>query len=1090
MVTVKKVKHGSSADEPQDVFKDVTYFIVGDVSQDVINLLDQHGAKRDLYLSDIVSHVIADSTKPDEYSEAKELFERPVVTSQWVILSVKCGTQLPKELFALEGRLFSGLRVCPHQLEAEDAKALWGMVTYHGGHCQMALDNFTTHLVTSSTWGEKYEAAMQHSDLVKVVTPDWFTDSIRHKEQVEESVYHPRLLLRPKPDTPPRLQMPPVSEGAMMMGVRGMEPMDISPIPGAVPFLPGHSPGPAPRRKSSSSDELYRTNGSRPGTPSAKEALARMVSNRLHANTKPDIPDMPVPRSGLSPIMPQGLHSVSPGAQSGSVPPMSAAGLLGMPSGMGMPASGPSHASLGPGMLGQPGMAPTSMGMVHPGVPPPQQAMSGSGMPHPGMSLPVSVPHPTSEGGMTSGGMPSGGMGVPPVPTSMHMPMSGAGMTPHHPPPHPQPPFPPAPPHPHPHPPPPQAPHPPSPSGGPEGAGGREENNGVRTLRNITNNGTSPPAARPSPPVKINQMLGLGGQARPPPPAYPYPPQSPGTQQPALPPPHQPPPVPHFDFFGHEAPDSIPPDQCLLGCVFFVCDYQRSMGADEVSTWCKGLCWGTRVYVGVPGSMLLGYQGLCCWGTRVYVFGVPGSMLLGYQGLCFPDAKETLTDIIDQYGARVSPVYCEAVTHVLCCDQTMDLIKTKALEDEKRMVTAFWLNDCLMQKKMQPPWQALHIPLIFTGEKPCKNQIISITNFMGEERKRVKQMICAIGAKYTGYMTRTNSVLVCKRPGGMKFEKAKEWRVPVVNVQWLSDLVLGEMEALRLPVQMRYLQVGHARDFCADLTRGWQWMKGWKRPIRVSKETLQKTSQLPKKTVKTEADTTTNTSEPPAKKPKTDEDSPPPKDNSLPRIIFTGYCSSVVKRLTAIAEKLGGRVTDNPQSCTHLVSQKVTRTIKFFHAINTAKHIVTKEWLEESSLQTRFLEEEKYQLRDEAGEREVGCNIQESLRKAKTSPIFQGLVFYITPGVIPPVEELKKVIESAGGAVLKRRPSAKTTSKMRDDKGRSTFIVISCPNDLHLCRDLKAQKIDVYSAEMALTGVLRQELDWKMYRLDYQLYAM
>lgn len=46
----------------------------------VIKLLDLHGAKRDSYLSDIVSHVIADSTKPDEYSEAKELFERPVVS--------------------------------------------------------------------------------------------------------------------------------------------------------------------------------------------------------------------------------------------------------------------------------------------------------------------------------------------------------------------------------------------------------------------------------------------------------------------------------------------------------------------------------------------------------------------------------------------------------------------------------------------------------------------------------------------------------------------------------------------------------------------------------------------------------------------------------------------------------------------------------------------------------------------------------------------------------------------------------------------------------------------------------------------------
>lgn len=53
----------------------------------------------------------------------------------------------------------------------------------------------------------------------------------------------------------------------------------------------------------------------------------------------------------------------------------------------------------------------------------------------------------------------------------------------------------------------------------------------------------------------------------------------------------------------------------------------------------------------------------------------------------------------------------------------------------------------------------------------------------------------------------------------MKFEKAKEWRIAVVNVQWLSDLVLGHMEALRLPVHVRYLQVGQGREFHMDLNR-------------------------------------------------------------------------------------------------------------------------------------------------------------------------------------------------------------------------------------------------------------------------------
>lgn len=40
-----------------------------------------------------------------------------------------------------------------------------------------------------------------------------------------------------------------------------------------------------------------------------------------------------------------------------------------------------------------------------------------------------------------------------------------------------------------------------------------------------------------------------------------------------------------------------------------------------------------------------------------------------------------------------------------------------------------------------------------------------MTNFVGDELERVKMMIKIIGAKLTRYMTRSNSVLICKRYG-------------------------------------------------------------------------------------------------------------------------------------------------------------------------------------------------------------------------------------------------------------------------------------------------------------------------------------
>ena len=34
------------------------------------------------------------------------------------------------------------------QLDAEDAKSVWGMVTFNGGKCQQKLNKTCTHLVT------------------------------------------------------------------------------------------------------------------------------------------------------------------------------------------------------------------------------------------------------------------------------------------------------------------------------------------------------------------------------------------------------------------------------------------------------------------------------------------------------------------------------------------------------------------------------------------------------------------------------------------------------------------------------------------------------------------------------------------------------------------------------------------------------------------------------------------------------------------------------------------------------------------------------------------------------------------------------
>ena len=43
------------------------------------------GAKQEHYLSEMITHVIAEDTKEDDYLEAKELFELPVVTVRFML---------------------------------------------------------------------------------------------------------------------------------------------------------------------------------------------------------------------------------------------------------------------------------------------------------------------------------------------------------------------------------------------------------------------------------------------------------------------------------------------------------------------------------------------------------------------------------------------------------------------------------------------------------------------------------------------------------------------------------------------------------------------------------------------------------------------------------------------------------------------------------------------------------------------------------------------------------------------------------------------------------------------------------------------
>lgn len=66
-----------------------------------------------------------------------------------------------------------------------------------------------------------------------------------------------------------------------------------------------------------------------------------------------------------------------------------------------------------------------------------------------------------------------------------------------------------------------------------------------------------------------------------------------------------------------------------------------------------------------------------------------------------------------------------------------------------------------------------------------------------------------------------------------------------------------------------------------------------------------------------------------------------------------------------------------------------------------------------------FLDPNNYQVVDERFEKHYGCNLRESLSRAKERKlIFTGLSFYLSPSVRPSYLDLCEMIKSAGGSVL------------------------------------------------------------------------
>ncbi|KAM3415268.1 hypothetical protein BST61_g8798 [Cercospora zeina] len=106
----------------------------------------------------------------------------------------------------------------------------------------------------------------------------------------------------------------------------------------------------------------------------------------------------------------------------------------------------------------------------------------------------------------------------------------------------------------------------------------------------------------------------------------------------------------------------------------------------------------------------------------------------------------------------------------------------------KEVANLAWLYHVIQRNKYTSPLRKLlHYPLPPKGIPGFENMRISLSNYSGEARLYVENLIKYSGAEYTKTMKQDNTHLITAHRSGEKCEAAQEWNIQIVNHLWLEE---------------------------------------------------------------------------------------------------------------------------------------------------------------------------------------------------------------------------------------------------------------------------------------------------------------
>ncbi|KAL7065452.1 hypothetical protein AAHC03_04806 [Spirometra sp. Aus1] len=187
-------------------------------------------------------------------------------------------------------------------------------------------------------------------------------------------------------------------------------------------------------------------------------------------------------------------------------------------------------------------------------------------------------------------------------------------------------------------------------------------------------------------------------------------------------------------------------------------------------------------------------------------------------------------------------------------------------------------------------------------------------------------------------------------------------------------------------------------------------------------------------------------------------------------------------------------IVNTVAEATHLIADRLVRTPKIYQAVAYGRPIVTPKWVQACLHRGDWVDEWQWLLLDPEAEENLGINLADSLRRSHERAIFN------EPGLFEDMEiwfspqarhrqVCEELVRICGGRDRDRRPTQKMALLPMPRQ-----LIVCNEDEAHVATYLMRTKTGnraVQHEEFVLSGVLRQELDFESYQIQYvsSLYA-